>query len=240
MKIFLSSPTYGPVLPEVYNSVILAVMAAAKSGIEWSGTASPDREGWEDARNGPVDGLRDADIDGVMWVDSDMVVPPYAFARLAKHGKDLVSALYFQRRPPYRPNAFGWNPKKKTFHPLWSYGEGLIAIGGFGFGCCYTSIKLIRALPERPFKCAGYSEDLTLCRRAIEAGFQPYLDTSIKCDHYIGPRWSNEKLSLKWRSGTTLLEGKDDGRVYDGREEDVCGVHPFAQEPEGRSDPRAV
>jgi hypothetical protein len=235
-RVFFSSPTYGPVMPEVHDSTICAVMVGAKSGIEWAGTASPDREGWEDARNGPAAGLRDRDdIDGIIWMDSDMLVPQFAFARMVAYGKDLVSSLYFQRRPPYRPNVYGWNPRKKAFHPLWKYDDNaLMPVGGFGFGCCYTSMRLIRALPRDPFKCFNLSEDLSFCRRAIEAGFQPYVDTGIKCDHYVGPRWANEKMFLRWREslfGHKLLLGGPDGAVHDGGEEDVRRIPEDTAKP---------
>lgn len=220
-RVHLASPTYGPVMAEVYDSTIRAVMLGSKHGIEWAGTASTEREGWESARNSPVTALRDRlDVDGIVWLDSDMVIPPYALARLVNHDKDLVSALYFQRHPPYWPNAYGWNPKTQTFHRMRDYAEDkLISIGAFGFGCCYTSMKLIRALPKDPFKFGKFSEDLGFCKQAADAGFQPHLDTGIKCDHYIGPRWANEKLFKRWKSAvlsdTAQIMAGVDGKVLE-------------------------
>lgn len=221
-RVYLASPTYGPVQPEVYQSVLTAVMSAAVGGVEWLGTAGTEREGWEEARNLPTEGIRDMqktkDIDGILWFDSDMLVPANGFLRLLSHGVDLVSALYFQRKPPYWPNAYGWNPRAETFHRVKDYNENQLGpIGGFGFGCCYTSMKLINTMKENPFKFGRYSEDLGFCREAIRNGFQPYLDTGILCDHYIGPSWSNAKKFSKWKAmvlaDTAALVSNEVGEV---------------------------
>ena len=45
-------------------------------------------------------------FDRVMWLDSDMIFEPDLMERLSKtldEGYDLVSGLYFTRKPPHRP-----------------------------------------------------------------------------------------------------------------------------------------
>ena len=39
-----------------------------------------------------------------------------------------------------------------------------------------------------------FGEDYLFCIRAKLAGFQPYVDTGVKCGHYLAPRWASEKL----------------------------------------------
>ncbi len=201
-RVVLASPTYGSIIPEAKTSQLAAVMFAAKHGIiEWGGNASSDRRGWEEARNGPVREVKiDPDFDGIMWIDSDMQVPQTAFAALVEYGHDLVSALYFQREPPYWPVAYGTEDGGKTFARLKDYPEKkIVPIGAFGFGCCYTSTDLLRMLPDDPFKFGKLSEDITFCQKSIEVGIQPYLDTGILCDHYIGPRWATEKSYKRYK-----------------------------------------
>ncbi len=198
-RVILARPTYGPALPECSVSVIGAVMTAASHGVQWVGQAAPEREGWSSARNRSSDAVREMeDVDGMIWVDDDMWVPTDAFARLVAHDLDLVSALYFQREFPYWPNIFKLNKKGNGFDRLKVYPADKIAPipngGGFGFGCCYTSKRLLLALPKSPFGFGEFSEDLGFCHMAFKkAGVTPHIDTGIRCKHYAGVRWGDER-----------------------------------------------
>ena len=227
-QIVLVMPTYGPVQPEVHQSVMTAVMFAASNGVIWRGQAGTDRESWSAARSMPVDAVRryadDLPLDGLIWCDSDMLFPKDAFARLVASGKDLVSGVYYQRKPPYWPNIYDFNPEKNGFERIIRYPPNVIAPkGGFGFGICYTSMRLLREMPESPFKFGEFSEDLGFCRMAADRGFQPYVDTGIECDHYIGPRWSNKALFEKYRR--VIVTGGGNGEHVDGEQADVRSVH---------------
>lgn len=221
IRVVLASPTYGPVNPEVHSNQLRAVMHAARCGVTWMGTGSADRVGWEAARNQPVtEILASGDVDGVIWADSDMMVPSEAYARLVSYGYDFVSGLYFQRMAPFWPNVFVYNDKIKAFDRVHDYTPNTVfPVGGFGFGLCYTSAKLLRALPKNPFKFGEFSEDLTFCKRASDAGFQPYVDTGILCEHDAGTRWVGEKQFKRWRSimvtesKTVKLKEDSDARV---------------------------
>lgn len=229
--VVLSMPTYGPVDPEVVESVLSAVMFAARNGYaKWAGPAISKRMGWEAARNRPVEELKEeASIDGIIWQDSDMTVPQDAYARLIDHDKDLVSGLYFQREAPYWPNAYKWDEEKKKFLRIAEYKKDVIVpIGGFGFGICYTSMKLIRRLPADPFRFGEFSEDLTFCKHAMDARVQPYLDTGIRCRHDAGHKWADEALFERFRR--ILLEAPNGSNVSDGGQKDLRGVHPHAAE----------
>lgn len=226
-KCVLVMPTYGPIMPEVHQSVMTAVMFAASNGVQWVGQAGTDRESWSAARSLPVDAMRkyslDGEIDGVIWCDSDMLFPKDAFARLVASGKDLVSGIYFQRKPPYWPNVFAYDEKKRGFIKYTKWPPNVIApVGGFGFGICYTSMRLLKLMPESPFKFGEFSEDLGFCYDAKQLGVQPYVDTGIECEHYLEPKWANKKLFLKYRN----VLGGDNGRVLNQEKADVRGVPP--------------
>ena len=234
-RCILTMPTYGPVEPEVVKSVMDAVMFAASFGVRWAGQVSTDRESWSSARNRPAEAVRNRDeVDGIIWVDSDMLVPQDAFARLAAHDLDLVSALYFQRQPPYWPNIFKYSDERKKFIRLKEWPENTVApTGGFGFGCCYTSTRLLRALPEKPFGFGEFSEDLGLCRMATLAGFQPHVDTGIECGHYEKPSWSSRKKFDRWKRVLLKgdqIDGGDYGLVHDVGKADLRGVPANASE----------
>lgn len=231
-RVVLSQPTYGPILPEVSVSTKVAIMRAALNGVKWLGDASTDRESWSAARSVPSDLIRDyPDADGILWADSDMIYPVDAFARLALRGVDLISGVYFQRKPPYWPNVYSFDPKANKgvggFKKLLQWEPGKVfPVGGFGFGICYTSTRLLRALPRSPFAFNEFSEDLGFCKMAMDAGFQPYVDTGIECEHYRGPRWVGRKDFERWRNNLgRVTMGGDDAGIHDGGEEDLHGVH---------------
>lgn len=146
-----------------------------------------------------------AGFDRILWLDSDMRFPPDMIQRLSADmelGYDLVTGLYFTRIPPIKPNAFTdiWledENRDAGAKWLWEYTEGLNPIKACGFGCCMTSVDLIKRVGEKfgnlfqPFD--GMGEDMSFCIRANEVGALMACDTRIKCDH-IGQATYNENV----------------------------------------------
>lgn len=149
-------------------------------------------------------------FDRVFWIDSDMKLPPDALLKLSAdmdEGLDYVSGLYFTRRPPIKPCAFkelwwektedGLNTGAKHF---FGYPDGLTECAGTGFGCCLTSVDLLKRVgdtfgaPFAPLEQMG--EDLSFCWRVIQIGGKMWLDTRIKCGH-MGVFEYNEE-AFKW------------------------------------------
>ena len=136
-------------------------------------------------------------FDRVMWFDSDMKFAPDTLLKLSEDmdtGIDYVSGLYFTRRPPIKPCAFkelwwekteaGVNAGSKYF---FDYPDGLTECAGTGFGCCLTSVDLLKRVGDRfgaPFApLEGMGEDLSFCCRVIQLGAKMFLDTRVKCGH---------------------------------------------------------
>lgn len=53
------------------------------------------------SRNEIVDQCLKVNTDYLMWIDSDIVMPPDTVIRLLQHNKDIVGATYNKRVPPY-------------------------------------------------------------------------------------------------------------------------------------------
>lgn len=54
------------------------------------------------SRNGLVKLATDIKgVDAILWIDSDMVIPPDALLRLLDHDKDIVGCFYNKRVPPH-------------------------------------------------------------------------------------------------------------------------------------------
>ena len=151
-----------------------------------------------DSRNTVAASAIEAGFDRIMWFDSDMTFKPDTLLKLSAlmdEGRQMVSGLYFTRRfPNIRPVLF----KKMTYEEhdgvadseaeFWhDYPEGVTECAAVGFGCCLTSVDLIKRVAEKygspftPFSCMG--EDMAFCLRVRGLGEKIYCDTRIKCGH---------------------------------------------------------
>jgi GT2 family glycosyltransferase len=153
-----------------------------------------------DARNIITANAIESNFDRVMWFDSDMVFEPDTLLKLSQdmdeNNLDFVTGLYFTRRPP--------NIRPVVFEKMWfrydedgkydtgaenyyDYPEGLFECDAAGFGCCLTSVDLLRRVgdkfgaPFQPMPTMG--EDMTFCWRAKEIGAKLYCDSRVKCGH---------------------------------------------------------
>ena len=162
------------------------------------------------ARNIVASNAVQNNFDRVLWLDSDMRFPKDMIARLSEdmdEGRELVTGLYFTRKPPIKPNAFTelwWEPGEDNIDTgaehLWTYPEDIVEIDACGMGCCMMSVDLIKKVGEKygsPFTpIDGMGEDLSFCFRVKQLGIPMYCDTRIKCDH-IGNMVYNEEYYKK-------------------------------------------
>ena len=179
------------------------------------------------ARNTIARNAIEAGFDRVMWFDSDMNIPRNALMKLTedmdKHpGIDMVTGLYFTRKPPIKPVLYSnlfWEEKDGQINAgaehYFFYPEGLTPISGCGFGCCLTSVALLKKVWQTegkpPFQeMQGFGEDLSFCQRVIRCGGSMWADTSVKCGH-VGVMEYNEQYYKA--QGIDMFE--DDGRKQD-------------------------
>lgn len=145
------------------------------------------------------------DCDYVLWFDSDMVFEPDTLQKMLKHmedGRDIVTGLYFRRRPPFTPVIF----KDITFdddgHGVATgfddYPEDeLFEVAACGFGCVMVrkDVLLTLLLNYRTWfnPLYGAGEDIAFCVRAREQGYKIWCDPTIKLGHY-GSSIINEEI----------------------------------------------
>lgn len=216
LKVALARPTYGNMMTASENSLLSAVMTASNHGLKWSGNLSPDKLGWGHARNTATKGLvtSSPDTDGLLWVDSDIVMPTWAIWKLMSgvaSGLDFVSGVYFNRGNPFAPVIYERRTSINGIVGKTGYGNvqsfprnTMWNIDGCGFGFCYTSKKMIDAIynhpdfeekfgwfPDTRFEEGGAGEDFNFCLKAKQAGFDIWADTSILLGHEGQPYvWS--------------------------------------------------
>lgn len=131
--------------------------------------------------------------DYLFCVDSDMVLPKDALAKLIAADKDVVSGLYIQRKPGHHileiyedaPNGGTRNAKWENLR-----GKGLVEVAGCGFGCVLVKGDVLRKMPYPHFVYKSaldhaytFSEDVYFCLEARKHGFKIWADTSLLCEH---------------------------------------------------------
>ena len=151
-----------------------------------------------DARNNLAKKACEGGFDRVLWIDSDMVFEPDLFRRLSKRldqGYEFVTGLYFSRRMPIIPiiykrvyleekdGKYFPNSVEYTDYPKNSF----FKVEGCGFGGCMMTTKMLLDIATKfglPFSpVLGFSEDLSFCQKATQAGYEIYCDSSIKLGH---------------------------------------------------------
>ena len=149
-----------------------------------------------ESRNNLAKQAMQAKADYIMWLDSDMTFAPDTMTRLQQHmenGLDIVTGIYFRRRPPFTPTLF--KELRRTDDPNVAEHanfddypqDSLFEIAGCGFGCVMTRVSVLEDVmlnyQDWFGPVCGLGEDLSFCLRARELGYKLWCDSSIKCGH---------------------------------------------------------
>lgn len=202
-RIVLAHPSYGHLCPYIEKNLRTNIMEASREN-EWVGDVSTIRQGWVAGRNTVAREAAEAgDVDAVVWIDDDVLLPLGAISRLLRNDVDFITGLLFQKFPPYYPLISGWNEEKQGFSPFEKWPDNtLLPIGGCGFGIVVTSTDLLRkVLATRPEgggafdqipgpRGVDFSEDFSFCIRAKQVGVQLWCDTAVQASHQIGPSYA--------------------------------------------------
>ena len=138
--------------------------------------------------------------DYLLFIDSDMVVPPDSIKRLLNHKKDIVCGLYFKRKQNYEPVIYSKLKfsllDEPTIEPAMDYKDGLIEIEGCGMGLCLIKTEVFKSILQYDYSCfeplPHLGEDFAFCIRARNRGYKIYCDTTLKCGH-VGTAIIEEK-----------------------------------------------
>jgi len=153
------------------------------------------------ARNAIVTTALQFGCDRLLFLDDDHIfdwreVPnhdSYSFLeKLIAHDKDIVGCLYYHRTGEYRPVLMKntCDPGKQyTFLNDAEITGGLQRVDVQGGGVMLINLKVFDKLkppyfePEMQTDGASLGTDIQLCRKASEAGFEVWCDTSIVVGH---------------------------------------------------------
>jgi len=144
------------------------------------------------SRDTLVHRMQESGAEYMFFLDSDVILPNDAVVRLLSHNQDIISGVYHVRHNPITPAMWKESPEfPGKYNPIVGYNEGsLIDVDSIGMGCCLIHKRVFEKLEEPYFKWSmdsnqenGVSEDFYFCKKAREAGFHIYVDTSIQCTH---------------------------------------------------------
>lgn len=142
------------------------------------------------------------EFDYVLWLDSDMTFPvdtiDFLMATVDQTRADMVTGIYVKRHFPTEPVVYKTlqepkrNEKGLPVSQIESYKDIPLSgdpfpVAGCGFGCCLTSVKLLKAVWDAygpafaPLPWAG--EDISFCYRVNQLGYKIYCDPLVKCGH---------------------------------------------------------
>jgi len=137
--------------------------------------------------------------DYLFAIDADIEVPSDALEKMLSYDKDFICGMYRMRRPEEVIEIYdtGYRLLPPT---LLKTMDGLLQVGGCGFGCVLVKTKVLEAIgyPQFEYHQAYrfdqvFSEDNDFCRKATNKGFKLYCDTSIRCRHKGTVMWEIAK-----------------------------------------------
>ena len=147
-----------------------------------------------DARNSLAQKACENGYDRIMFIDSDMIFEEDLYKRLSARldeGYDFMTGIYFTRRTPILPVIYSdvyMENNTPTAVEFKDYPkDSIFKVSACGFGGCMMTTKMLLDIAKKyglPFSpILGFSEDLSFCIRAREAGYNLFCDSSIKMGH---------------------------------------------------------
>lgn len=138
-----------------------------------------------------------------LWLDSDHVFHPDLCCQLARHDRDIVSAVYHHRTGAPFPVAYVLTedcPKDGYMHhPLMEIPTALVEVDAVGFGVVLMKRDVFLKVPEPWFTIdfrAG--EDIAFCVKAKKFGFKIFLDGAYSVGHIGVPPILDGKYYSEW------------------------------------------
>jgi hypothetical protein len=141
--------------------------------------------------------LKESEASHLLMLDSDVLPPPRLIEKLLLHDKDMVGGWYSKKEKfpvkgtdgkvqvIQRPVVYDFSEVRDGM-PYYvnrvNVGKGLEKVDAAGAGLWLMSRKAAEALGENPYG-DGVGEDLLMCYRLKQAGFELFIDWDIHAAH---------------------------------------------------------
>lgn len=145
------------------------------------------------SRNDLIEAFMKSDAESVIWIDSDIEWNPEWILKLLLSDKDIIGGTY--RKKTDESEEYTVKASEIV------YEDNLLKVEGLGFGFIKTSRKAIEVLYNKAeeYESGGKTarnvfevaikngsmvgEDILVCQKFIDAGFNIYLDPTMTCNH---------------------------------------------------------
>jgi hypothetical protein len=148
------------------------------------------------ARNEIHNQFLDAGTPYLAMIDSDVICPRNVIDILISHKKHLVGGWYHEKAPYwlngttpiYRPCVYDFNLQDERginwyVQRMEDKPEGLEKVAGIGAGCLLMSRELALKLGKNPYDMNSGGEDMVICKKVNDLGYDIYVDWSLACAH---------------------------------------------------------
>ena len=194
MKVLIGVPAFEGIVCEAQQSFFSMVYRIGRDmpNIDLAISIIYKKEQFR-GRNNIIDAAIAADMDYVLMLDDDMVVPHNLLQELLKHDKEIIGALYFQRGGLYHPvimqrleseigiHSANFIPMN---HPMLTTDRGLHEVDVIGGGCMLFKTDVFKSIIQPYFESERtIGTDLSICGRLQDAGHKIWVDTTIELGH---------------------------------------------------------
>ena len=190
-KVLVAVPTFDSIEPDTFKSIYgLEIPLGISVKFDFVRGYDVSR-----ARNLIAKETLQYQFDYVLMVDSDIILPSWALARLLEAGKDVILGWYPRRKSTDgKTELFSLGKKDflddNNINISEINGTEPVEIKGGGLGCGFIKASLFPALGKNTwFKYVEYddgavlSEDNYFCSTATKAGFKVWFHPQVRCGH---------------------------------------------------------
>ena len=199
MNILIAVPTFENIYPDTFKSIYDLDPAGHKLFFEFV-------RGYDcaTARNNIVFKAQDMDVDYVLMVDNDVVLPGDVLRNMLELQVDVCLGYYAHRGPKNEFTGttsvcklgefnYTWQYTNKELKELREKGLHKLQIHGGGMGCALIKMDVFRRIPYPWYDWVNYhdvnhgmlSEDLYFCEGCRKADIPIYTDTRAGCGHML-------------------------------------------------------
>jgi hypothetical protein len=133
------------------------------------------------------DFINNRSVEWLVMLDSDVCPPPDFLDRLLAHKKPMVGGWYRKKTRANEPVVYDFDKFDDNGLALWNIrhesGQDLEKVDGAGAGCWLMHRSVAEAIGEKPYDMTRGGEDLDLCLKVKQAGFDIYIDWRVACAH---------------------------------------------------------
>lgn len=199
--VVIGAPIFGNVAPEIVEDWLRFIYHCGRRLTEYEFALAivPKKEQFR-ARNHIVDAAQQMNADWLLMLDDDMIIDPFCHSgavgqgaepyrfleRMLKNDKDICGVLYYQRTGSMAPVLMRKIENSKGYRFLRDdeISRGLQRVDVAGGGCLLVKMRVFDRIKHPFFEPEfEYGTDIQLCRKAADAGFEIWADTSIELGH---------------------------------------------------------